>query len=129
MRILSFLSFVLIVIVSSSCTKEAKLNKKIDDLWKVTEVNGQEISTSESLFYEFTKDKKGKGNVKTTSVDESGTSTDFNGTYILIEDTKMTITINHNGFFDSQDYIIIDYSRSKLKIANSSGTIIEMKKE
>jgi hypothetical protein len=129
MKKIIFFSISVITILLTSCSKETKLNRKIDGDWLLIEMNDQKVTDQEELIYSFEKDRKGKGNVQSKNTNEDGIITTYNGTYTLIEDTKIIMTFNYNGLLESQSYLILKATHSKLKLADSEGVVIELRKE
>lgn len=59
MKKLAFIA--LIALLSVSCSKEQRINRKIDGEWKLKMYNGGGVSDGLIETYTFSKDKKGKG--------------------------------------------------------------------
>ena len=103
-------------LIFTSCSKERKLNKKLDGKWDGIMVsNGFYASKLSdlniSISFEFSKDKKNNGDVLITYTDDTGTTL-LQGTYKLSKDEKITITSN-NGV---NDFEVIDYSDSEMTV-------------
>ena len=61
MRNTLFLLFITTAIVLSSCSKEARINRKLDGEWNATQVNGVVPPAGSAVTFSFSRDKKGKG--------------------------------------------------------------------
>jgi len=73
MKKILFLAVAILALVS--CSKESRLNKKIDGTWDIVSVNGQlPSSIGLTMTIEFTKDKKGKG-AFTSKITEGSSTT------------------------------------------------------
>jgi hypothetical protein len=127
-----FLSVAILAFVLGSCSKESKLNRKLDGKWDVVTFSGiTPASVGITTFtIEFSKDKKGKGSYVSTSISSFGTDTST-GTYELTDDTKMTMTETPTaGNTSTPDAITINsYSKSDLTLSDSDGTVIVLKKK
>jgi PBP1b-binding outer membrane lipoprotein LpoB len=121
-----FLSVAILAFVLGSCSKEARLNRKLDGKWEVTTVDGNTVSDLDKYTVEFTKDKKGKGSVMYTS---TSIGLSFIGFYDLEKNEKITVTMNLNGTTDTSVQKVKEYSKSKLVLTDEDGTnVTEFKK-
>lgn len=121
-----FLSVAILAFVLGSCSKEAKLNRKLDGKWEITTEDGTAVADDEKYTVEFTKDKDGKGAVTMASTSQGIA---FTGTYVLDKDEKITITLNAFGTTDVTILKVKDYSKSKLVLTDEDGTdVTEFKK-
>jgi len=97
MRKLLFV-FVAVAFMFASCSKESKLNKRLDGDWNVVSIAGEALTAANPMTITFNKDKKGAGtfsytgsytyNDGTKDVTETFTG---NGTYQLEKDEKITM--------------------------------------
>jgi len=114
-----------------SCSKEAKLNRKIDGEWNVTTIDSEPL-VSESIVFKFEKDKKGEGNVLIT---ETGTtsnqagSTTYTGTYTLNEDTEINTILTSDGGTQSLKFIVSEYDNNTMKLVDEDASIYELEKK
>jgi hypothetical protein len=115
-KILSVL--VVVAIVVASCSKEKKLNKKLDGEWTVVTFDGVAPTSGTSIMIKFEKDKK-EGKYTLTQTDPSGTDTQT-GTYVLIEDEKIVMT--ETGTTDKDTSVVKDYSKTDLTLTDTDGT-------
>ena len=102
-----------VAIIFSSCSKEHKLNKRLDGEWRVTFWGGGAIVSPASMTYTFDRDKKGKGTY--TWAYTNGTYFfDGSGIYDLEKDDKMTF------IEDGRTHImkVIEYSKKTLTIVD-----------
>lgn len=79
----------------ASCSKESRLNRKLDGTWNLTSytVNGFNVPlTGVSMSVVFVKDKKGVGSYTLTYTFTGLGSQVETGTYSLTDDTKITLT-------------------------------------
>jgi hypothetical protein len=119
-----------------SCSKEAKLNRKIDGEWNVTTVDGVSLSSYsgyESMVFNFEKDKKGKGNVTITTSGTDGEnqlqSINYTGTYTLNEDTKINTILNMSSQTDTIGFVVSEYDKKNLKLVDDFGQTYELEKK
>lgn len=90
MKKLIYAAFILLAVAFTSCSKEARINRKLDGEWKVTSIEGQSLPTDQNMYFTFDKDgKKGKGTY--TAAMSSQESYSFNFDYTLSGD-KLTLT-------------------------------------
>jgi hypothetical protein len=112
--------FILLAVVATfiaSCSKDAKINRRIDGEWKVVTIAGASIPSDESYTWKFSKDKKLTGDGTYTEVDPSGTySTPFTYT---VGSEKITLVID--GF--SEIFSVNKYEKTKLELIDSSGDV------
>jgi hypothetical protein len=135
MKKLMMVMFVATAILAS-CSKESKLNRKLDGKWDVVSMTtaGVTMTPTEmgatSFVIEFTKDKKGVGSYTTTMVAATATETST-GTYTLTDDTKMTMTETPAaGSTSTPDVMTVnDYSKTDMTMTSTSGTVIKVKKQ
>jgi hypothetical protein len=68
--------FILLAVVATliaSCSKEAKINRRIDGEWKVVSIGGAALAADEIYTFKFNKDKKENGDGTITYTDSFGT--------------------------------------------------------
>lgn len=108
-------------IAISSCSKESKINKKLDGSWKATVVEGTAVASGESYVYTFTKDSKdnGTGTISITSVLGTYAGT---FTYTLAED-KITTTTTMFGSSSTDVSTVVTYEKDKLEFKNSDNEL------
>lgn len=131
MKKILFLAVAILALVS--CSKESRLNKKIDGTWDIVSINGQLPSSIglTSMTIEFTKDNKGKG-AFTTKMTEGSFSESSTGTYVLTDDTKITMTETPTSGQVStpEDMTINSYSKTDLTMTSvEDNTVIILKKK
>ena len=113
-----------VAIMFASCSKESKLNRKLDGSWNLVTYDGAALATGESEVVKFDKDKKGKGTLTYTATG-SGLSVSFTGTYELDKDEKITITITGS---TANVETVVDYSKTDLTIKDTAGKLSVYKK-
>ena len=89
-----FLSVAILAFVLGSCSKEARLNRKLDGKWELTTEDGVAVAEEDKITVEFTKDKDGKGAVTMASTSQGFA---LPGTYTLDKNEKITITAGKGG--------------------------------
>lgn len=112
-----FILLAIIATVITSCSKDAKINRRIDGEWKVVTIAGASIPSDESYTWKFSKDKKLTGDGTYTEVDPTGTySTPFTYT---VGSEKITLIID--GY--SEIFSVNKYEKTKLELIDSSGDV------
>jgi formate/nitrite transporter FocA (FNT family) len=108
-----------VVFVLASCSKESKLNRKLDGTWNLSKINGAALSSGFSQKITFTKDKK----AGTYSVSGTVLGVPFSdaGTYTLEADTKLTMTSNAAGATAST-VTIVSYSKTDMTAKDGDDT-------
>jgi hypothetical protein len=112
-------------LVLASCSKESKLNRKLDGSWDIVSlsVNGadQPMGTT-TMVMEFVKDKKGVGTYTQTSTTNS-VATVSTGTYVLTDDTKLTTTQLTPTVETATQIVVTDYSKTDLTLTMTDALI------
>lgn len=122
MKKLLFIAIISVVALAS-CSKERKLNRKLDGTWMVTSYDGQAMGSGESITITFDKDEKDNGKYTMTSVYSGFTYTE-SGTYQLTKDDMITLTSGN----DSDIMTVTDYSKTDMTVT-SDGDIMILKKQ
>ncbi len=125
---------ILVVVVAisaltlSSCSKDTRINNKLDGSWNVTKFEGSTIGSGQTVTITFSKDKKGKGTGTQTI---SGTGV-FDGTSSFsyeVADEKLIQTTVISGFTSVDISTIKEYSKDKVVLVNveNEESILEAK--
>src|SRR5688572_6000313 len=93
MKKIIYTAFIVATIALVSCSKDKKINKRIDGSWKVTLYEGEALEANESITYDFSKSDKTEGTGTLTLTDASGNNFVQDFTY-SIEDEKFNMTTN-----------------------------------
>lgn len=115
-----------VVFVLASCSKESKLNRKLDGKWNLTKVDGNALPSGSTSTITFTKDKKGVGTYSATYSIGGFSGTDT-GTYTLEGDTKIKTKSNATGSTESVS-TVTEYTKTTLKITDADGGTSEYTK-
>ncbi len=110
-NVLSILT-VAILFIATSCSKESKLNRKLDGTWTLTSYNN--AAPSGVATFAFVKDKK-TGTFTETDGNFTGT-----GTYTLTSDKTITTTVTYFGQPEISIYTVVDYSKTELTLLDQS---------
>jgi uncharacterized protein (TIGR03066 family) len=114
-----------VVFVMASCSKESKLNRKLDGKWNLTKIDGNALPSGYTASITFTKDKKAGTYSSTYSfAGISGTDT---GTYTLEGDTKITTKSNATGSTESTA-TVTEYTKTTLILTDGDGDTVEYTK-
>jgi ABC-type sulfate transport system substrate-binding protein len=111
------------VVALASCSKERKLNKKLDGTWNAVSYDGQAMAAGQTITIAFDKDKKDNGTYTMTST-YGGFSSVETGTYQLTKDDLITLT----SAGDVDIMTVTDYSKTDLTITDG-GDVIILKKQ
>jgi len=122
-----FSAICVVAILLTACSKEGKLNKKLDGDWNVTMASGQVIVAPTVVTITFGKDKKDNGTYSINFTDGVNSSVET-GSYTLEDDTKITLT-DVTDPTDPSIFTITEYSKTTLKMTESDGTLIEATKK
>jgi uncharacterized protein (TIGR03066 family) len=115
-------------VMFTSCSKENKLNKKLDGTWNVTSYDGQTVSSDEIMKFEFEKDKGGKGKLTYTE-GNANVKFSYSGTYELDKDEVINATLTVLGDTETWKIVVSDYSKDKMTATDENGSKIEFEKE
>jgi hypothetical protein len=109
-----------------SCSKEAKLNRKLDGEWNVTLMDNEAVASDEAMTFKFEKEKNGKGTITLTDA-YSGFS--FAGTYELNKDEVINAVFSFLGDEETWNFVVTEYSKDKLKLVDDEATTYELVKK
>ncbi|MFT7343701.1 MAG: hypothetical protein ACI9XP_000275 [Lentimonas sp.] len=94
-----------------ACSKEKKINKKIDGSWTLVEENGAAISDESVTTITFNKDKK-EGSGELTQKDDQGSST-----------TMFDYSLDNNILSTSMNnYTVTEFSKTDLTLLSTNGS-------
>ncbi|MES2587584.1 MAG: lipocalin family protein [Bacteroidota bacterium] len=112
------------VLVASSCSKDAKINRRLDGEWKVTSYDGKALASDETETYTFAKTDKLKG-TGTYAATGTGYSINIPFTY-TIGDEKITLVVDGT---DADVTTVTTYEKKKMEFKDSDGvvTVLEPK--
>lgn len=129
------LMFVLIAatMMLASCSKENKLNKKLEGTWKlVSTTDGGVTVTAESQnvtsTMTFTKVEKETGTYS-SSYTYMGVTYTGSGTYTLTEDTQITTTQTAPSAGTPDVMTVTEYTKTDMTLKDSDGTVYVMVKQ
>lgn len=117
----------------ASCSKENKLNKKLEGSWELvsTTENGVTTTAAASGYTNtmtFTKVEKNSGTWTSSSV-YMGVTYTSSGTYTLTEDTQITITQTAPSAGTPSVSTVTEYSKTDLTVIDSDGATMVFKKK
>lgn len=130
MKKILFYTGVALALTLASCSKESKLNRKLDGKWETVSYDGVAVAADEITTLTFAKEKKGKGTVDISS-SFLGTTISFKGNYVLEDDKKLTMYVDYLELgMDTTVFNVNEYSKSKLILVDQlDGEKIEFKKK
>lgn len=112
-----FILLAVFATVAFSCSKDAKINRRIDGEWKVVSLGGFAIPVDESIIFKFIKEDKLAGDGTLTEISSSGTyATPF--TYVVGSE-KITIVIDGT----SEILSVLTYDKDKLELIDSDSDV------
>jgi hypothetical protein len=107
----------IIATITFSCSKDAKINRRIDGEWKIISIAGIAIPVDESYVLKFNKDDKLTGNGTLTETWSTGTFTDpF--TY-SVSSQKIILAIDGT----TEVLSVLKYEKDRLELIESGGDI------
>ena len=118
-NVLSILT-IAILFIATSCSKESKLNRKLDGKWTLVTANG--VAATFVYTLTFAKDKKG-GSLIVVDGPLTGS-----GTYVLTADKTITTTVSFFGTTDVSIYTVTDYSKKDLSLTAQDGSLYKFTK-
>lgn len=118
-------------LVMTSCSKDAKINRRLDGEWKVVSYDGEAPESTETETYAFTKTEKLSGTgtyLYSSTSGGSSASITFPFTY-TIADEKITLTIDFGSGSESEIMEVITYEKDRMEFKDSDGkiTVLEPK--
>lgn len=127
----ALLPLLLLLVFLSSCSKDARYNRKMDGTWKVTVSNGETIpnqSYSEKT-YTFTKTTRTSGDVSVRVVPIMGNAYEYSGNYTLVDDGRLHIeAADPNGVLIKLEFQLNEVEKTKMKwtvVANGAVEVLE----
>jgi hypothetical protein len=136
MKNIIILLVTVVTISFASCSKSAKLNKKLDGTWEVVKIDGSAPPAGTSFEFTFSKEKGGKGEIEIKTVIDFPPFPKMTeiekGTYVLTKDSEIKITIEEDGKKEENTAKVLEYSKTDLKLeATEDGekVITELKKK
>ena len=119
---LFILLFILVSLTFSSCSKDAKINRKIDGEWNVVTIGGEPLDVNTSYVFKFIKDKKLTGDG--TLTETWGTSTYVSPLTYSVADEKIICVLD--GY--AEVLSILTLEKDKLELIDSDNTLLVLKR-
>jgi hypothetical protein len=112
-----FMLLAIIATIAFSCSKDAKINRRIDGEWKVVSVGGVPLPIDESVTFKFIKDDKLTGDGTLTETWDSGSYT-----------TPFTYTVGSEKIIfvmdgSSEVLTVLTYEKDKLELIDSDSDV------
>jgi len=131
-KLISILTIATLILLTS-CSKSAKLNRKLDGEWIVTSENGVASSTNLSISFVFEKDKKDNGKVTMNQTINGNifipmVSIISKGTYTLTKDEVITSVLTIQGETETEVYIVNNYDKTDMTLTGNGGSVYTLKK-
>lgn len=102
----------------TACSKEKKLNRKIDGTWDIVSVDGTDVATlGFTGTIAFNKDKK--AGTFETKITGGGVTDTETGSYELVEDTQIIMTFSGG---DKDTSLISSYSKTDMTMTSADGS-------
>ena len=119
MKKIAFILAVTLAFAVASCSKESKINRKIQGDWNGVTINDQAVQSGESYTMSFSKSNKNGGTGTSNYTGSLGNyTTSF--TYTIADD-KMTIVSTFGNSTETETLTVITYTRDKFEYTNSEG--------
>ena len=112
-----FILLVAFLAVTASCSKDAKINRRLDGEWKVVSLAGQAPGANESYTFKFIKEDKLTGNGTLTYTFLSQSFVDA-FTYSVL-DQKITLIVDGT----AEIFSVTKYEKDKMELVDSSGDV------
>lgn len=101
----------------TSCSKDAKINRRIDGEWQVKSIGGYTMESDESYVFKFNKDKKLTGDGSLTYTDSFG-SDNVPFTY-SVADQKITVVADG----EAEVFSVSKYEKDKVELIDSNSEV------
>ncbi len=112
-----FVLLALIATITFSCSKDAKINRRIDGEWNVVTLGGVPLDVDESITFKFIKDDKLTGDGTITETWSSGSyTTPFTYT---VGSEKIIFVIDGS----SEVLSVLTYEKDKLELIDSDNEV------
>lgn len=117
----SILTILTALFFITACSKDQRINRKIDGDWKATVFMGTNLDPDEEIRFTFNKDSKGEGTG--TMVYSDWNTKDVYGVEYFIKNDYLTMIIDQ----DAVVFTINDITRKKITLTDNYGdaTILE----
>ena len=116
MKKVVYATLLMVAVLISSCSKESRINRKLDGEWKTVSIAGQSLEAGENQYLTFEKDgKKGKGSIQYVYDTISQTSP---FTYTLDGD-KLTIVLTYGAQVETEVLTVNTYESKKIEMTDS----------
>lgn len=117
-----------VTLVFASCSKERKLNRKLDGEWTLSTIDGVPPSNPTATI-SFNKDKK-EGTYNFILSYKSGISVIISGNYSLTKDETITLTPTDLTNFDVAVFTVTAYDKTDLTLTEKKdGEVWKLKKK
>lgn len=125
MKKVAFILVVSLTFIIASCSKESRINYRLDGEWKAIIIDGDAVQEWETIEFKFIKGKKNIGDVTYTESNSFGNITRF-FSYSLSENVMTLIDPSNS---ETIILTIKEYTRKKIEWVSSDGekTILESK--
>ncbi len=109
------LAFVAAVVVS--CSKDAKINRRIDGEWRVLSIGGYPLEDGETIIFKFEKDRKTNGDGTLTWTNSAGT--EVSAFTYSVSDQKITMTLDGT----TEVLTVTKYEKDDLQFSDSDNDL------
>lgn len=127
MKKILFTLVVAVAVMFTSCSKEYTLNSHLNGEWELTSVDGTAIS-GYTMTIKFEKDGSDKGTYTSTATWGTMPAQTDSGTYVLEEDTKITMTDSDAGS-TADSSTVVSHSKTELVLTDADGHKYVLKKK
>lgn len=117
MKKVLFMMLAIVATFITSCSKDAKINRRIDGEWQVKSIGGVAMGSDESYVFKFNKDKKLTGDGTLTYTDSFGTDA-VPFTY-TVSDQKITIVADGT----AEVLTVSKYEKDKVELIDSNSDV------
>jgi hypothetical protein len=133
MKKLMFVLLAAATMMMTACSKENKLNKKLEGTWSlVSRTEGGITATAEAMgmtyTMTFTKVEKDAGTYVSVTTYTGFPSYTSTGAYTLHEDTQMTSTQSTPTTGSADVLIVNSYSKTDMTVTDTEGVVLVLKK-
>lgn len=109
------LAFVAVVMVS--CSKDAKINRRIDGEWRVVSIGGLPLESDETIIFNFDKENRTSGDGSLSWTNEFGT--EVSAFTYSVNDQKITMTLDGT----TEVLTVTKYDKDDLQFSDSDNDL------
>lgn len=112
-----FIMLAFVAVIMVSCSKDAKINRRIDGEWRVMSIGGYPLENDETIVFTFDKERKTTGDGTLSWTNEFGT--EVSAFTYSVSDQKITMTLDGT----TEVLTVTKYERDDLQFSDSDNDL------